>query len=155
MKLTVEVRNIAWKLPSDLNSEQSRLLVDKFSPPGARLRKYSVKSALNAILYLTKTGCQWRMLPPLFPKWRTVYNHFRSWADRGWFQSVLLMLVFLRRKAIGRDAMPTTGIIDSQSIRQVLPQSEKGVDGYKFTYPSRKATWVREVYRLWFIVYSL
>lgn len=71
------------------------------------------------------------MLPPHFPKWRTVYNHFRSWSDRGWFQKSLLMLVMNRRRNIGRNGKPTVGVIDSQSVRQVLPQSEKGVDGYK------------------------
>lgn len=122
---------MAWSLPSDLSSTQARLLLEKSPPPGAKLRKYTVEAVLNAILYLIKTGCQWRMLPPHYPKWRTVYNHFRSWADRGWFQTTLLMLVMMRREDIGRTGSPTVGIIDSQSIRQVLPQSEKGVDGYK------------------------
>lgn len=121
---------MAWSLPSDLSEGQTRLLLEESPPPGARLRKYTVVSVLNAILYLIKTGCRWRMLPPHFPKWRTVCNHFRSWSDRGWFRSTLLRLVMRRRSDIGRNPMPTAGIMDSQSIRQVLPQSEKGVDGY-------------------------
>lgn len=131
MDLTFGLREIVWELPSDLSLSQERLILDKLPPPGARLRKYTVPSVLNAIFYLIKTGCQWRMLPPHYPKWRTVYNHFRSWSDRGWFQAVLLKLVSMRRVAVGREALPSVGIIDSQSIRQVLPQSEKGVDGYK------------------------
>lgn len=131
MRMTNEIRDAVWRLPSDLSETQSQLLLEKSPPPGARLRKYSVISVLNAIFYLIKTGCQWRQLPPHYPKWRTVYNHFRSWSDRGWFQTVLLLLVFMRRKAIGRNELPHVGIIDSQSIRQVSHQSEKGVDGYK------------------------
>lgn len=131
MNLTFELRNTIWQLPSDLSSSQSRLILEKTPPPGARLRKYNVISVLNAIFYLIKTGCQWRMLPPHYPKWRTAYNHFRSWSDRGWFQTILLMPVSMRRRAVGINGNPTVGIIDSQSIRQVLPQSQKGVDGYK------------------------
>lgn len=131
MKLTYEFKDIVRDLPSDLSSSQIRLLIEESPPPGAQLRKYTVTSVINAILYLVKTGCQWRMLPPHYPKWRTVYNHFRSWGERGWFQTVLLMLVFMRRRDIGRNEYPSVGIIDSQSIRQVLPQSQKGVDGYK------------------------
>lgn len=131
MKLTSGLNEAVWQLPSDLSSDQSRALLEEYPPPGAKLRKYSAVSVLNAILYLIKTGCRWRMLPPHYPKWRTVYNHFRPWSDRGWFQSTLLMLVRRRRKAIGRNESPSVGIIDSQSIRQVLPQSEKGVDGYR------------------------
>lgn len=86
MELTNKFRDIARNLPSALSSSQAQMLLEKSPPPGAKLRKYTVVSVLNAILYLIKTGCQWRMLPPHFPKWRTVYNHFRSWSDRGWFQ---------------------------------------------------------------------
>ena len=131
MLLTNGLWELAWSLPSDLSPGRLALLLEKFPPPGAKLRKYTVESVFNAILYLIKTGCQWRMLPPHYPKWRTVYNHFRSWSDRGWFRSSLIILVMMRREATGRNGRPTVGIIDSQSIRQVLPQSEKGVDGYK------------------------
>lgn len=131
MKLTHVYKDIMWNLPSDLSPSQARLLLGRMRPPGAKLRKYTVISMINAILYLIKTGCRWRMLPPHYPKWRTVYNHFRSWSDRGWFQAVLLMLVRMCRRDIGRNELPSVGIIDSQSIRQVLPQSQKGVDGYK------------------------
>lgn len=131
MLLTNYIRDTVWRMPSDLSETQSRLVVEKSPPPRARLRKYSVISVLNAIFYLIKTGCQWRQLPVHYPKWRTVYNHFRSWSNRGWFQTVLLTLVLMRRKAIGRNELPYVGIIDSQSIRQVSYQSEKGIDGYK------------------------
>lgn len=131
MKLTIDLQSEVRQLPSDLTERQSRLILKEFPPPGSKLRKYTVISVLNAIFYLIKTGCQWRMLPPHIPKWRTVYNHFRSWSDRGWYQRALLRLVFIHRKSIGRNGFPSVGIIDSQSIRQVLPQSVKGVDGYK------------------------
>ena len=115
----------------DPSEPQSRLTLEKSPPPGARLRKYPVISVLNAIFHLIKTGCQWRRLPPHYPKWRTAYNHFRSWPGRGWFQTVLLMPVFMPRKAIGRNGLPYVGTVDSQTIRQVSRQSEKGIDGYR------------------------
>ena len=121
----------SFELPTDLTPAQIKVLIDGNPPPGAKLRKYTVTAILNAIFYLIKSGCQWRMLPPHFPKWRTVYNHFRLWSDRGWFQTVLRKLVIRYRKKMGRKEMPWTAVVGSQSIRQVYAPSEKGVDGYK------------------------
>ncbi len=73
----------SFELPTDLTPAQVRILIGDNPPPGAKLRKYIVTAILNAIFYLMKSGCQWRMLPPHFPKWRTVYNHFHSWSDHG------------------------------------------------------------------------
>lgn len=110
------MRDTEWRMPSDLNDTQTRLFLEKSPPPGARLRKYSVISVLNAIFYLIKTGWQWRQLPMHYPKWRTVYNHFRSWSDRGWFQTVLLRLVFMRRKSIGRNGRPSIGQLQLRAV---------------------------------------
>ena len=83
------------------------------------------------MLYLCKTGCQWNMLPHEFPKWQTVYYHYRAWHQRKWFDKLLGILVRRRRVKLGKNASPTVGVLDSCSIRAALPQSEKGIDGNK------------------------
>lgn len=87
---------------------------------------------LDAMLYVVKTGCQWdKLCPQTFPKWRTVYNHFRSWGDRGWFTQLMRALVCYRRMQLGRNALPSMGVIDSESVRWGVPDSVKGIDGHK------------------------
>ncbi len=71
------------------------------------------------------------MLPCHFPKWRCVYNHFRSWGDRGLIDKLLKLSVQARRKQQGLEEEPHIGIIDSQSIKWGTIDSEKGIDGFK------------------------
>lgn len=97
----------------------------------SRLRKYSPTEILNAIAYVLKTGCQWPMLPLHFPKWKTVCHHFRSLSDKGWFRTFLNTLVEGRRASPGLPPKATACVVDSQSVRSALPQTEKGVDGNK------------------------
>lgn len=96
-----------------------------------RLRKHSALDIIDAIAYLVKTGCQWSMLPKSYPPSKTVYHHFRSLSDRGWFDSMLRILVEGRRGALGQPPDPEESVVDSQSVRSGLPQSEKGIDGNK------------------------
>lgn len=86
---------------------------------------------IDAMLYLVKTGCQWNALGPQFPKWKTVYNHFRSWSDRGWMVCLINALACYRRLQLKRSAYPTVGVIDSESVRWGVIDSEKGFDGHK------------------------
>lgn len=92
-----------------------------------KLRKYSILEILDALIYLIKTGCQWKMLPHGFPHWKAVYHHFRSLSDRGWFRS---MLNTLSPGHIGLNGI-TNLFVDSQSIRSALNYSQKGIDGNK------------------------
>lgn len=116
---------------SDFTKRQIRLILENIPPPGAALRKYSLRSILNAIAYVIRTGCQWEMIPLHFPKWRMVYHHFRSWGERGWFSRLLPFLAKLKRISDGKDSSPTTAVIDSQSCRLHLPHSQSGIDGFK------------------------
>jgi putative transposase len=71
----------------------------------------------NAIIYLVKTGCQWRMLPHDFPHWSAVYYYLKKWKNNGLFEEVLDNLNQRQRKLSGKKADPSVGIIDSQSVK--------------------------------------
>lgn len=97
-----------------------------------RIRKYDLREVINAILYLVKTGCQWRLLPADFPKWQMVFYYFNSWKKKEIWKQVHDELVKLTRKKAGRKPSPTAGIIDSQSVKATLVSCQsKGYDAGK------------------------
>ena len=112
--------------PSDLTDKQwSRLAVLLNEPrgerhAGGRPRKHEQRRVVDALLYVVKTGCQWRQLPSNFPPWKTVHEHFRSWRDSGVWERVGQTLREQGRKAGGRNATPTVAIVDSQSAKTAL-----------------------------------
>ena len=97
-----------------------------------RSRKYDLREIVNAILYLVKTGCQWRMLPNDFPGWKIVYYYFSTWKKASVIELIHESLVEQTRKANGKNEEPTVGIIDAQSVKNTLVSSEdKGFDAGK------------------------
>ncbi len=97
-----------------------------------RSRKYDLREVINGILYLVKTGCQWRMLPSDFPKWQLVYYYFSVWKTSGFIEMLHEMLVEKIRKSLGKNEEPSVGIIDAQSVKSSLVSSEnKGFDAGK------------------------
>lgn len=97
-----------------------------------RNRKYDLREILNAILYLVKTGCQWRMLPGDFAPWKTVYYYFSIWKKGEIFEIIHEALVEKVRVMQGKKEEPTVGIIDTQSVKNTLVSSqEKGFDAGK------------------------
>jgi len=108
--------------PTDLSLSQWQV-IEKYISNG-RKRKYSFHQILNAILYLVKTGCQWRMLPLQYPKWQTVYFYFKRWKRDGTFEQIHEQLVEKTRKQQNRDEQPTVAIIDSQSVKTTLVAGE-------------------------------
>jgi len=90
------------------------------------------RDLLDGVLYLTKTGCQWRMLPGEFAPWQTVYYYFRKWKEQGVIERIL---DFVRRKVrteeAGREPTPSAVMIDCQSVTMTRVGGCSGFDGHK------------------------
>ena len=106
-------------------------IIKKYIPNAERKRKHDIQQIWNAILYLLKTGCQWRMLPNDFAKWQVVYYYYKRWQDEGVYDVVLERLRIKARIAKGQNADPSVGIMDSQSVRSANNKSLMGIDGNK------------------------
>lgn len=116
--------------PTNVSNSQWQIIAKYLDTE--RSRKYDLREMVNAILYLVKTGCQWRMLPGDFPKWTTVYYYFSSWKKKEIFELLHESLVEKVRKTAGRKEEPTAGIIDAQSVKSTLVSSQdKGFDAGK------------------------
>lgn len=97
-----------------------------------RSRKFDLREIFNAILYLIKTGCQWRMLPRDFPNWQIAYYYFSTWKKNGIWEDMQQYLVEEIRMKEGRNDEPTVGIIDAQSVKNTLVScQDKGFDAGK------------------------
>ena len=103
---------------TDLTEFQWTVLKKLLPPPKKTGRKPTDRRWLiDAILYVVRTGCQWRNLPHDFPKWKTVYNNFLKWRNDGTWQRLHDALVRKVRKAVGKKPTPTAAIIDSSSAQ--------------------------------------
>jgi len=85
--------------------------------PGGRSRTTDLRAVLNAIFYLLRTGCQWRLLPREFPRPGTVYHYFRAWKDAGVLAELQRALHEQARLSRGRLPCPSVVILDSQSVK--------------------------------------
>ncbi len=92
--------------------------------------EHDLREIMNAILYVDRTGVQWRYLPHDFPHWNTVYGYFAKWQQEGVFAQLNGLLRRLLRQKEGRDAEPSACVIDAQSVKTStsVPASSQGID---------------------------
>ncbi len=97
-----------------------------------RLRAHSLRDVFDAIFYVLRSGCPWRLLPGDFPPWSTVYYHFRRFRLRGFWQRIFAILRAAERKRVGKDPDASAAIVDSQSVKTVEEgAASSGYDAHK------------------------
>ena len=128
--------NTHRQYPTDLTQAQWQLLLlllpkGKWRQGGPGRPASDLRKIINGILYLTRSGCQWRMLPKTFGCWQTVYGYFNRWRKQKIWQRIYRCLLNQERARQGRKKDASAGCLDSQSIKSATHGKSKGFDAGK------------------------
>jgi len=122
------------RYPSDTTDKEWAAISRLLPLPGkkrVRPRTTPLRSVVNALFFMAQCGCQWRMLPKDLPPYTTVQRYFYPWRDSGLLQQINHVLVMQTREHDGREASPTAGIIDSQSVKTTEAGGPRGFEAGK------------------------
>jgi putative transposase len=139
--------------PSSVSNNQWRF-IKRLLPPAKKLgcRPIDRRRIIKAIFYWNRSGCQWRYLPKEFPNWNTVYGVFRGWKCDGTWKRIHDHLREEVRKASVKQATPTAGIIDSQSVRTAEGREFRGFDAGKKITGRKRHILVDTLGLIWMVV---